>query len=80
MPAVCRANDVRFFCFTNDGDVPPSVHVIRGDAHAKFWLIPPHLAHADGFTATELRQIRHLIEDGSGGFDGLLHGTRATDL
>jgi hypothetical protein len=68
MPAVCRENGVRFFCFSNDGEEPPSIHVIRGHAHAKFWLIPPHLADADGFSPAELRRIRHIVEEGSHGF------------
>jgi hypothetical protein len=65
MPAVGRESDVRFFCFSNDGEEPPSVHAIRGDAHAKFWLIPPHLAQAEGFDAAELRRIRHIVEEGT---------------
>jgi hypothetical protein len=68
MPAVCRDDGARFFCFSNDGAEPPCIHVVRGEAHAKFWLIPPHLAHADGFTPAELRHICHVIEEGTVGF------------
>ena len=40
MPTVFVVDGYRFFIFSNEGQEPPHVHVERGDALGKWWLIP----------------------------------------
>jgi Domain of unknown function (DUF4160) len=51
----------RFFFTSFDCNEPPHVHVEREDKTCKFWLVPPGIAHNQGFGARELNVIRRLI-------------------
>ena len=62
MPTVLRVGRFRFFFFSNEGDEPPHIHVESGEQYAKFWLIPVSLARSVGYNASELRQVRGLVE------------------
>ncbi|MFN8946605.1 MAG: DUF4160 domain-containing protein [Alphaproteobacteria bacterium] len=39
------------------------IHVRRGEATAKFWLNPPHVADSYGFSASELRQLSAVVDE-----------------
>ncbi|MEQ1859799.1 MAG: DUF4160 domain-containing protein [Chthoniobacteraceae bacterium] len=61
MPTVLRVGPYRFHFYSNEGGEPPHIHVARDDREAKYWLQPVTLAANHGFSATELRDIEHLV-------------------
>ncbi len=63
MPTVLRAGPYRFFFFSNEGDEPPHIHVETAENYAKFWLEPVMLARSVGYNASELHQLRKLVEE-----------------
>jgi len=62
MPTVLRIGGHRFFPFSNEGGEPPHIHVETAENYAKFWLTPVTLAGSFGYNASELRQLRELVE------------------
>jgi hypothetical protein len=62
MPAILFKNGYRFFFYSND-HLPKHIHVEKENKTAKFHLIPVELIKSSKFTATELRQIRNLVEE-----------------
>jgi hypothetical protein len=65
MPLVFRWNGYRFFFYSNEGDPrePLHIHVRKGEADAKFWLLPQvGLAYNHGFKARELSQLVAAVE------------------
>ena len=65
MPLVFRWNGYRFFFYSNEGDPrePVHIHVQKGEADAKFWLLPQvGLAYNHGFKARELSQLAAAAE------------------
>ena len=63
MPTVLRFAGHRVFFFSNERDEPPHIHVETADNYAKFWLSPIVLAKSMGYNATELRELRELVEE-----------------
>ena len=66
MPKVFDWNGYRFHFFSNEGAPrePVHVHVEKGDADAKFWLLPSvELAYNRGFNAKTMRQLDRIIEE-----------------
>jgi len=63
MPTVLRTGPHRFFFFSNEGDEPPHIHVETAENYAKFWLEPVMLARSVGYNASELNQLRKLVEE-----------------
>ena len=63
MPTVLRVGPYRFFFYAGDRDEPQHVHIVRDDSLAKFWLDPVRLQTSGGFSRTEIRRIRNLVED-----------------
>jgi len=63
MPTVLRTGPHRFFFFSNEGDEPPHIHIETADNYAKFWLEPVMLARSVGYNASELNQLRKLVEE-----------------
>lgn len=63
MPTVMIIGPHRFFFFSNEGDEPPHIHVEAGDSYAKYWLDPVQLARSVGYSASELRRLRELVEE-----------------
>ncbi|HEU0216881.1 MAG TPA: DUF4160 domain-containing protein [Stellaceae bacterium] len=65
MPTVFRDSGFRFFFYSDEGNPrePPHIHVRASGSEAKVWLRRglPH-AYNHGFSTTELRRIRSLIE------------------
>ncbi len=65
MPTLFRQDGIRAFFYSNEGAPrePPHVHVMAGNAEAKFWLRPEvALATSTGFDARMLRRAKNLIE------------------
>ncbi len=62
MPTVLRSHGYQFYFYSHEPNEPPHVHVDKGGASAKFWLMPVALAKNMGYTAVELRQIHRIAE------------------
>ncbi len=65
MPVVFRYRGYRFFFYSNEGDPlePLHIHVRKGEAVAKFWIVPDiSVAESYGMSASELRELMHVIE------------------
>ncbi len=64
MPAVFRHKGFRYGFYSNEGDPrePPHVHVSKGDADAKFWLLPRiELAYNRGHSPAVLRELTDVV-------------------
>lgn len=61
MPTILRLNGYRFFFYSND-HLPVHIHIEKGDATAKYELMPVMLVRSKKFTAGELSEIRKLVE------------------
>ncbi|OGH62540.1 MAG: hypothetical protein A3G34_13200 [Candidatus Lindowbacteria bacterium RIFCSPLOWO2_12_FULL_62_27] len=60
MPVVFRYKGYRFLFYSNEGDPrePLHIHIQKGSAVAKVWLIPiPCVAESYGLTAHELNEL-----------------------
>jgi hypothetical protein len=62
MPTVLSTNGYRFFFYSND-HLPKHIHIEKENKTAKFNLEPVELIKSSKFTASELRQIRNLVEE-----------------
>lgn len=65
MPVVFRHKGYRFFFYSNEGDPrePLHIHVRKGEAVAKFWLVPRvSLAESYAMSSAELRELMGVIE------------------
>ena len=61
-----EAKGYRFFFYSNEGDPrePVHIHVRKGEAVAKFWLVPQVcLAESYSMSSAELRELVDVIED-----------------
>jgi hypothetical protein len=64
VPTFLTEGPYRFFCYSNEGDEPPHVHVERDNNTAKFWLEEPvRFARNKGFAPHELTRIQSLVEE-----------------
>jgi hypothetical protein len=66
VPVAFRYKGYRFFFFSNEGDPlePMHVHVRRGEAVAKFWMLPQiSLAESYGMKSAELRELMQVAEN-----------------
>ncbi|WP_439489929.1 DUF4160 domain-containing protein [Algoriphagus sp.] len=61
MPTVLRVNGFRFFFYSND-HLPKHIHVEKSGKTAQFLLYPSQLVKSKKFSASELSEIRTLIE------------------
>lgn len=64
MPTVFRQDGFRFIFYSNEGSPPEPVHihVMLGDAEAKFWLAPEvTLAASADFDARTLRRLGEMV-------------------
>ena len=59
MPTV-TIEDFRFRFYTSDGNEPPHMHVIRGEAEAKIWLQPVVVEYNRRYSTSELNRILRL--------------------
>jgi len=64
-PTVFREKGYRFFFFSRE-EARPHIHVYSGNGEAKFWIEPEiELARNYGFSQTQLKDIKKLIEEHS---------------
>lgn len=63
MPTVLRRNGYRFYFFSHEPNEPPHVHVDRGEASLKAWLVPVGLARNRGFRPREINAILVIVEE-----------------
>jgi hypothetical protein len=66
MLVVFRHKGYRFFFYSNEGDPrePLHIHVRKGEAVAKFWLVPQVcLAESYSMSSAELRELIDVIAD-----------------
>ncbi len=61
MPTILTINGFRFFFYSND-HLPRHIHIEKAEKTAKFNLNPLELVNTKGFKASELREIRILIQ------------------
>jgi len=40
MPTILRKDGFRFYFYSNENDEPAHIHVEKGDAEGKIWLVP----------------------------------------
>jgi hypothetical protein len=65
MPVIFRHKGYRFFFFSNEGTPlePCHIHVRKGGAVAKFWVVPEvRLAEAYGMSSAELRELLSIVK------------------
>lgn len=65
MPTVLKVDGYRFFFFSNEGNPrePVHIHVQKGGARAKIWLLPSvRMAYNKGFGAKELSFLQNVTE------------------
>jgi hypothetical protein len=65
MPVIFRHKGYRFFFFSNEGIPlePCHIHVRKGGAVAKFWIVPEvRLAEAYDMSSAELRKLLYVIK------------------
>jgi len=66
MPVVLRHKGYRFFFWANEGDPrePLHIHVRKGGAVAKFWVLPEvRVADSYDMSPTELREVLQVVRD-----------------
>ena len=62
MPTVLFINGLRFFFYSNENDEPIHVHVKKGSAYEKIWLVPKcEIAYLHGFTNAEEKKILEIV-------------------
>ncbi len=62
MPTILRNSGYRFFFYVND-HFPRHIHIEKDNKTAKFNLEPVVLVHSKKFNASEIREIRKLVEN-----------------
>jgi hypothetical protein len=62
MPTVLIIYGYRFFFYSSE-HLPIHIHIEKADKTAKFNLEPLELVKSKKFNATELKQIRNLVEE-----------------
>lgn len=63
MPTVLFVNGYRFFFYSQEGNEPMHIHIVKGDAEAKLWLEPElRAAFFINFTVREKREIMELAQ------------------
>jgi len=68
MPTVLYYRGYKFFFYSNENDEPPHIHVTKGDANAKWWLLPIAEEYSYGFNANERRVIAKIVNEYSESF------------
>ncbi|MDI1322310.1 MAG: DUF4160 domain-containing protein [Algoriphagus sp.] len=61
MPTIHIEKGYRFFFYSND-HLPKHIHVEKSEKTAKFLLIPIELISSKKFSASELREIRIIVQ------------------
>jgi len=67
MPVVLRHKGYRFFFWANEGNPrePLHIHVRKGGAVAKFWLLQAEVRVAESYdmSPAELRELSQVVKD-----------------
>ncbi len=62
MPTVFELFGYRFFFYSNENDEPIHIHVTKGDAKAKYWILPGIVEeYSYGFKVKERKEIKNLV-------------------
>jgi hypothetical protein len=62
MPKVLEISGFIFFFYSQEGNEPAHIHIRKGGAAAKYWLVPTKLAENYGFSPSQIRFIKKTIE------------------
>jgi hypothetical protein len=63
MPTLLLISGFRFFFYSNENNEPAHVHVTKGSANAKIWLLPnTEIAYMHEFTHSEIIVIMEMID------------------
>ncbi|MCA6042147.1 DUF4160 domain-containing protein [Bacteroides thetaiotaomicron] len=62
MPTIFILFGFRFMFYSNDHE-PIHVHVVKGNAKAKFTIFPVKLVENNGLKASELKLVESVIEE-----------------
>ena len=66
MPVILRHKGYRFFFWANEGNPhePLHIHVRKGGAVAKFWVLPDaRVAESYDMSPAELRELSQVVKD-----------------
>jgi hypothetical protein len=64
MPTVFETNGYRFFFYSNENNEPIHIHISKGSAEAKYWVIPNlEEVYAYGFKIRERKEIKTLVKN-----------------
>ena len=62
MPTIFIVNGFRFFFYSNENNEPAHVHVVKGGANGKIWLLPKiEITYLHGFSLSEAKEIESII-------------------
>ena len=53
----------KFRFYAQDGDEPPHMHILHGEADAKVWLRPVELEYAYNYNPRQINRILELTRD-----------------
>lgn len=62
MPTILYVDGIRFFFYSNE-HLPKHIHIEKAEKTAKFTIEFVELIKSSGFKASELKQIRNLVEE-----------------
>ncbi len=64
MPTVLLLRGFRFYFFSGEGNEPCHIHVKKGDAKGKIWLLPVmEEDYLYGFTIAERKEIKEIVNE-----------------
>ena|SRR5260221_7131246 len=62
MPTVLVLDGFRFYFFSGEGTEPAHIHIKKGEARGKVWLVPhAEIDYLYGFTVSERRRINEIV-------------------
>jgi hypothetical protein len=64
MPTIFNQKGYRFFFYSNE-HLPIHIHIEKDNKTAKFEILPTLLIKSKKFNASEIREIRSLVEENS---------------
>jgi hypothetical protein len=66
MPTLFEINGYRFFFYSNENNEPVHIHISKGGANCKFWLLPIiEEEYSYGFKLKERKEIKLLVKEHS---------------
>jgi hypothetical protein len=61
MPTIFIINGFRFFFYSNENNEPVHIHVKKGGADGKIWLLPNfEIAYMHRFSTTQISEIEEI--------------------